>query len=142
YMDPALQKRVLPILHYALNPGGFLLLGPSENVGTFTDLFNSLDGKQRVFVKNAGAVAVPVDFSYAPGETRLRLTRREEVGPLWSALDVQKEADRIVMNRFAPVGVVVDEAMTVLQFRGRTADYLKPAPGMASLDLFRMLREG
>jgi len=46
------------------------------------------------------------------------------------------------LARFAPVGVVVDEAMTVLQFRGRTADYLEPAPGMATLDLFRMLREG
>src|SRR5262245_58250057 len=46
------------------------------------------------------------------------------------------------MSRFAPVGVVIDEMNTVLQFRGRTAPYLEPAPGMASLDLFRMLREG
>src|SRR6185312_9229257 len=50
--------------------------------------------------------------------------------------------DRIVLTRFAPAGVVIDEAMTVLQFRGRTALYLEPAPGMASLDLLRMLREG
>ena len=64
-------------------------------------------------------------------------------GPLpWSALDVQKEADRVVLSRYAPVGVVIDETMTVLQFRGRTAAYLEPAPGMASLDLLRMLREG
>ena len=62
--------------------------------------------------------------------------------PLWTALDVQKEADRILLARFVPVGVVVDESMTVLQFRGRTAPYLEPAPGMASLDLLRMLREG
>jgi two-component system CheB/CheR fusion protein len=55
---------------------------------------------------------------------------------------VQKEADRIVLARFAPVGVIMDETMTVLQFRGRTAPYLEPAPGMASLDLLRMLREG
>jgi two-component system CheB/CheR fusion protein len=48
----------------------------------------------------------------------------------------------MLLNRFAPVGVVVDEAMTVIQFRGRTAAYLEPAPGMATLDLFRMLREG
>ncbi len=47
-----------------------------------------------------------------------------------------------LINRYAPVGVVADETMTVLQFRGRTAPYLEPAPGMASLDLFRMLREG
>jgi two-component system CheB/CheR fusion protein len=55
---------------------------------------------------------------------------------------VQKEADRVLLARYAPVGVVTDETMTVLQFRGRTADYLEPAPGTATLDLFRMLREG
>ena len=55
---------------------------------------------------------------------------------------MQREADRILLARYAPVGVVADESMTVLQFRGRTAAYLEPAPGMASLDLFRMLREG
>src|SRR5262249_47617305 len=49
---------------------------------------------------------------------------------------------RIVLNRYAPVGVVIDETSTVLQFRGRTSAYLEPAPGMASLDLLRMLREG
>src|SRR5262249_15552862 len=67
---------------------------------------------------------------------------REEGAPMWSALDVQKEADRILLARYAPVGVVIDETMTVLQFRGRTSAYLEPAPGMATLDLFRMLREG
>src|SRR5262249_23847914 len=77
-----------------------------------------------------------------PAEIRPRLTGREDGGPLWTALDVQKEADRVLLARYAPVGVVVDETMTVLQFRGRTAPYLEPAPGMASLDLFRMLREG
>jgi two-component system CheB/CheR fusion protein len=55
---------------------------------------------------------------------------------------VQREADRLMLARYAPVGVVVDEGMTVLQFRGRTALYLEPAPGMATLDLFRMLRDG
>src|SRR5262249_55527152 len=67
---------------------------------------------------------------------------REDQIPVWNALDVQKEADRVLLSRFAPVGVVVDETMTVLQFRGRTAAYLEPPPGMASLDLLRMLREG
>jgi two-component system CheB/CheR fusion protein len=68
--------------------------------------------------------------------------QRDEGSPLWNALDVQREADRVLLSRFAPVGVVIDEATTVLQFRGRTAAYLEPAPGLASLDLFRMLREG
>src|SRR5262249_35413227 len=76
------------------------------------------------------------------GEGLIRPGVRPGGAPLWSALDVQKEADRVLLARYAPVGVVIDEAMTVLQFRGRTAPYLEPAPGTASLDLLRMLKEG
>jgi two-component system CheB/CheR fusion protein len=143
YMDSALQKKVLPILHYALSPGGFLFLGASENIGTHTDLFEAVDARHRIFTKKLNSTSGPLDFAgYSPVDsTGLRHMPKEET-PLWSALDVQKEADRIVLARFAPVGVVIDETMTVLQFRGRTAPYLEPAPGMASLDLLRMLRPG
>jgi len=142
YMDGALQRRVLPILHYALNPDGFLFLGSSETIGSFGDLFVPVDAKQRIFQKKPAAGALPVDFS---GHAILEATGRAargEAAPVWSAHDVQREADRIVLNRYAPVGAVVDEALTVLQFRGRTAPYLEPAPGLASLDLLRMLRDG
>ncbi len=145
YMDSGLQKRVLPVLHYALNPGGYVFLGPSENVAPFTDLFAAVDAKHRIFTKRVGpgATPVPLDFaSYGAGEGRGRHGIRPDGGPAWTALDVQREADRIVLARYAPVGVVVDETLKVLQFRGRTAPYLEPAPGMASLDLLRMLREG
>src|SRR6185437_3450415 len=89
------------------------------------------------------SIGTILDFnSYVTPEGRPARIGREEVATLWSALDVQKEADRILLTRYAPVGVVIDETMTVLQFRGRTSAYLEPAPGMATLDLFRMLREG
>jgi two-component system CheB/CheR fusion protein len=142
YMDAALQKRVMPLLHYSLNPKGFLFLGTSENVGTASDLFEVVDAKNRIFARS-GVTSPPLDFTpHLSAEGRPRPVGREEGVPLWTALDVQKEADRVLLARYAPVGVVADETMTVLQFRGRTAPYLEPAPGMASLDLFRMLREG
>ena len=143
YMDVALQKRVIPLLNYALNPNGYLFLGSSESVGSSRDLFDIVDARNRFFARSAVLHGLPIDFSHAvAAEGQLRRLGREESPPLWNALDVQKEADRVLLNRYAPVGVVVDESMTVLQFRGRTAAYLEPAPGMASLDLFRMLREG
>ena len=143
YMDTNLQRRTVPIFYYSLNPGGFLFLGSSESIGPFNDLFSVADPKQRIFTKRAGVAATPPDFSarILP-ELRSRPGGREEGTPLWTALDVQKEADRIVLMRYAPVGAVVDEAANVLQFRGRTSPYLEPAPGLATLDLFRMLREG
>ncbi|HEY7427712.1 MAG TPA: CheR family methyltransferase [Gemmataceae bacterium] len=142
YMGNVLQKRVLPILHYALNPNGFLFLGSSENIGAFGEMFETLDSKHRIFVKKPGTSRAPIDFKAHITAEGMGRIGREEAAPLWSALDVQKEADRILLARYAPVGVVIDETATVLQFRGRTAGYLEPAPGMATLDLFRMLREG
>ena len=142
YMDTPLQKRVLPILHYSLSPDSYLFLGTSESVGNFTDLFGVVDLKHRIYIKKPSTHPPPFDFNTSVAvEGPFPRLGREESG-LWSALDVQREADRILLSRYAPVGVVVDEGMTVLQFRGRTAPYLEPAPGLATLDLFRMLREG
>jgi two-component system CheB/CheR fusion protein len=143
YLDNALQRRVLPVLHYALKPDGFLFLGSSENVGPFNDMFTSVDPKHRIFRRAAVAGQMPLEFGpFVSPQGRAHRIGHTDEGPLWSALDVQREADRIVLNRYAPVGVVIDEGMTVIQFRGRTVPYLEPAPGMANLDLLRMLREG
>ena len=143
YMDAALQRRVFPLLHYALNPGGYLFLGSSENITTTNELFDTVDNRHRIFVRRQSASALPMEFktSFAVSSP-VRANERDEFGQLWNALDVQREADRVLLNLYAPVGVVVDETMTVLQFRGRTAAYLEPPPGMATLDLMRMLREG
>ena len=143
YMDAALQRRVIPLLHYALNPNGFLFLGSSENVGSSGDLFEVVDARNRIFARSPAFAGAPIDFGGAISAGHpINALGRDESAPLWNALDVQREADRVLLARYAPVGVVADETMTVLQFRGRTAPYLEPAPGMASLDLFRMLREG
>ena len=143
YMDTTLQKLVIPILHYAINPKGFLFLGSSENVGGFSEMFEAVDARHRIFMRSPAASSFPLDFaSRIPTGAFGEQPGRGNHAPLWNPLDVQKEADRVLLSRYAPTGVVVDETMTVLQFRGRTAPFLEPAPGLASLDLFRMLREG
>jgi two-component system CheB/CheR fusion protein len=144
YLDNSLQKRVLPVLHYALNPGGFLLLGSSETIGNFSELFSVVDQKYRIYSKN-GVLhpMMPLDFGSYVQASGLARRESQPIGTVsWSSLEVQKEADRIVLARYAPVGVVIDDNMIVLQFRGRTGPYLEPSPGTASLDLLKMLREG
>ena len=51
YLEPSLQKRVLPHFHYALKPDGFLMLGGSESIGGFSDLFQPVDRHERIFTK-------------------------------------------------------------------------------------------
>ncbi len=144
YLGPVLQKKVMPIFHYALNPSGYLMLGNSETIGTFSDLFGLVDKKHRTYVRKSVSTRPSVDFvardtGAEKAETERRAGRMNEAG--WSGFDLQREADRIVLNKYAPSGVTINENMEILQFRGRTGLFLEPAPGAASLSLLKMLRE-
>jgi two-component system CheB/CheR fusion protein len=142
YLDLPLQRRVVPAFHYALNPGGLLVLGRSEGLNTFGDLFTPLDERNKVYIRRAVAPVTPLlDYRLDPGPTPAAQPR-PPVPPGMGGLDIQREADRVLLTRFAPPGVVVDENLMILQFRGRTGPFLEPAPGVASLDLIKMVREG
>jgi two-component system, chemotaxis family, CheB/CheR fusion protein len=141
YLDTALQKRILPIFHHALNPNGFLLLGTAETIGTFGDLFQPEDKHHKVFSKKpATSRAV---FEYSRARSPLPAGPAEDKpAPALLAADPLKEADRVVLSNYAPAGVVINEAMQVIQFRGRTGHFLEAGPGAASFDILKMAREG
>ncbi|MGH9402340.1 MAG: chemotaxis protein CheB [Terriglobia bacterium] len=141
YLGSNLQKKVLPIFHYALKPSGFLLLGSSETIGAFADHFSLVDKKHKIYAKKHMALRPPTNFTLgAHGAERPPASKRIEEAR--SGFDVQKEADHILLARFAPAGVVVNQDLEILQFRGHTGAYLEPAPGQASLSLSKMVREG
>ena len=146
YLEPTLQRRVLPLFHYALNPHGYLVLGSAETLGLSSDLFNPIDKSHRIFVKKAAAPHA-VDFSaHAAMGGSVSAPERHHVGPpetpMRSPVDIGREADRVVLSRYAPAGVVVNENLEIVQFRGRTGRYLEPSPGFASFQLERMARDG
>ncbi len=144
YFDAALQRRVMPLFHYALRPGGQLLLGLSETIGPFADLFVPADRDARLYTRTlaparlpSGLVAGPAAWGRA-AHAPAALGATREAGGL---ADVQREAGR-VLARYAPPGVLVDDHLNILQFRGDTDLYLRHPPGTAGLDLLRMAREG
>jgi two-component system, chemotaxis family, CheB/CheR fusion protein len=145
YLDGAAQRRVLPMLHYALKPEGFLFLGSSESIGTFTDLFEPLDKKQKVFARKSTttpAFSLPVRNRQRPGAAARapRSPRADEA--LRTELQAQQEADRVMVNLFAPPGVLVDAGHNVLQFHGATDTYLASPSGKAKFQLLKLAREG
>src|SRR5207302_1871730 len=93
YLAPHVQKRVIPTIHYALNPTGFLMLGSSETIGTFTDLFGLIDLQHRIYVKKAMATRqyphFQIDQHRPAQDSRHRL-------PSPMTIDWQREADRLV----------------------------------------------
>jgi two-component system CheB/CheR fusion protein len=141
YMESALQKRIIPMYHYALKPDGFLLLGTSETVGSFSDMFELVDKRNKIYIKRA--TVNPQRFDYEPGAqpaARPESTRGRQGDP--AVPDLQKEADLTVLAHYGPPGVVVNDDFEVVQFRGKTSAYIEPAPGKASLNLLKMAREG
>ena len=141
YLSAALQERVIPVLHYALKPTGFLKLGPSEGVGRLTNLFAPIDKKHKIYARKA-APSAHFGFGVTAADRIAAPARGEDKEPGWSAAAIEKEADRLVLGRYAPVGVVVNADMQIVQFRGKTGAYLEATPGAASFDLFKMAREG
>ncbi len=138
YLEPNLQKRVLASFHYALKSKGVLLLGKSESLGAFADLFTVADRKNKFFTKNTGST-VPIEVNQPSYEIRAAQGKASAEGP--RRLDLEKEADRIVWERYAHAGIVVNDELQILHFRGDTSPYLQPAPGRATFSLSRMLRE-
>ena len=140
YMSPTLQRKVIPIFHYALNPGGFLLLGSSESVGRDSRLFRIVDRERKIYARG-NAVSSPPRFMskrIAPGSAAL--TAQPGRLPVTQS-DFRREADRILLGRFPPASVLVNGELEILQFRGRTSPYLEPAQGASSFNLLRMANE-
>jgi two-component system CheB/CheR fusion protein len=140
YLEPALQKKVLPLLHYALKAAGSLVLGSSETIGSYRDLFEPADARHKIYTKRPSTRRVT--FGEPAGSRWKEAPDRGRPQPNGAVTDAQKEADRILLARYVPPGVVVNSELEILQFRGDTGPYLAPAPGKASLSLLRMAREG
>jgi two-component system CheB/CheR fusion protein len=142
YFGPELQRRVLPVFHYALKPHGYLALGSAESLSGLSELFRHVDGKHRIFQKRPVPRHGEAPFatrSLPPDIANHRELDPLEHEPVFPALE--KVADRVVLQHCAPAGVVVDTKLQVLQFRGVTAPYLEHKPGAANLNLLKMLRE-
>ena len=145
YFGPVLQQNVIPIFHFALKPNGFLLLGKSEALGSFMDLFSLVDKRYKIYAQKSFHTP-RVAAALAPNHLFRALSPGsgpEKSGDMGAGgLDLLRETDRLVLARYAPAGVIIDDTLKILHFRGQTGAFLEPAPGEASLNLLRMARQG
>ncbi len=141
YMTPVLQSRLLAVFHYALKKTGYLMLGHAETVGSASELFTIEEKRYRIYKKTAADSALPVMTFHADRASQAAAPKKRGAD-LGFAQSAQHEADRIALDRYAPPGVIVDEEMQIVQFRGQTGLFLEPAPGDPSMSLLKMAREG
>jgi two-component system CheB/CheR fusion protein len=147
YLGPVLQKRIMPIFHYALKPRGFLMLGGAEGIlGTASDLFELMDRKHKIYCRKSTVSRLHFDFAASRNSIEAGNIASGKEAPQREGsvhlLDLHKEADRILLTKYAPVAVVINEDMEVLESRGHVGLYLELAPGRASFNVLKMAREG
>jgi len=144
YMGSELQKKVIPLFHYALAPGGYLFLGTSETVGEFGDLFSVLDRKQKIFRRTEYTRSIPHAY---PGSIFLPAPAAKPVmankTDISGKPSLRELTENALLEHLAPAAALVDSRGDILYLHGRTGLFLEPAPGEAGVSNIRkMAREG
>ncbi len=141
YLVPELQKKLLPLFYYSLNPGGILFLGSAETIGAFTDLFSPLDSKTRLYRRLDSAIGTePVEFpsSFFPAVAGATVQPAAQK----PAPNLQTLADQMLLARYGPAAALTSDKGDIFYISGRTGKYLEPAAGKANWNIFAMAREG
>jgi two-component system CheB/CheR fusion protein len=139
YLRPTMQKKVLRILHYALLPTGFLMLGSSETVGESSEYFSLIDRKNKIYSKRnvASVAALEFGFGVQSGDV---FPAVQPSSAQRSATNLAALAERKILDLYGPPGVVVNEELDIVHIRGRTGAYLEPMPGAPSFNILRLAR--
>lgn len=141
YMDSELQKKLIGLFYYSLNPEGIMLLGSSETLGAQAPLFTTIDSKLKLY-KRSNTTLIPELFDFPSSFSRAKLTNPEIQMPSKLPVNIQSPAEQLLLQHFSPPAVLVNENGDILYISGRTGKYLEPAVGKANLNIFAMLREG
>ena len=142
YLGPEVQKKVLPLFHYSLNPGGILLLGTAESIGAFSGLFSVLDSKARLYrrvdtVIQTDMADFPSALTHAPAAS---IPAPQQAQP--PAGSIQSMVEKLLLERIAPAAILATDQGDIVYINGRTGKYLEPAAGKANLNVFAMARDG
>ncbi len=148
YMGGELQKKLIPLFHYALNPGGFLFLGTSETVGDYADLFTGLDRKAKIYQRKDDSQGMQrvVLGRFLPPMTgamegvAVRSTARTATP---AKLSLRELTETVLLQEVVPAGALVTAQGDILYLHNRTGLYLEPTPGEVGVNnILKMAREG
>lgn len=144
YLNAELQKEIFPQFHYALNPGGILFLGTSESIGNFDDLFSTIDKKWKIYQRKDTRASFPVSKL-----NLLPVSAKESSRASFKSLDsefqtgnIARQIERLLLDRYAPVCIIINEHGKIVYIHGRTGKYLEPSTGQPSWNIIEMAREG
>ncbi|WP_370527001.1 CheR family methyltransferase [Methylobacter sp. BlB1] len=144
YLDGELQKKIFPHFHYTLKPGGLLFLGTSESIGNFDHLFSVVDKKSKIYQRKdiqAGLPTskprlLPTSAKNAPSMEHKSHKLDSQPG------QIARQIEKLLLERYAPVCIIIDEHGRIIYIHGHTGNYLEPAQGQPNWNIIEMAREG
>ncbi len=141
YLDTFLQKRALSTFHYALKENGFLLLGKSETTGPAAELFSTFAKDDKIYARKL----VPNNFMhYNTDRKEITLTEKvkKTVKPEVLQNDFRKTAEALLLSKYTPASVIVNDQMDVVHINGNITPFLEAPQGKPTFNLLKMAREG
>lgn len=144
YLNSSTQDRIFPIFHYSLNPDGYLLLGTSETIGHFNDLFSAVDRKNKIFIRKPALIRprpiLDIPSSIIEKSTSFKL---QPIIPAKApGIKLNELIEKLLLKNYAPPCVIIDHKDMALYFYGNTGQYLQPSSGEASFNIVDMARSG
>ncbi len=141
YMEPELQKKLMALFNYSLNPGGIMILGTSETLGSYGEGFTELDARLKIYERSA-AHPMPELIDFPSSFSRSKKASYEQKPLLKVVENIQTFADQVLLQRFAPASVLVNDKGDIVYITGKTGKYLEPSAGKANWNVYVMARDG
>jgi two-component system CheB/CheR fusion protein len=141
YLNPDMQKRLMSLFHMVLKPGGILFLGASETAGANTELFAPVDKKWKIYQRLESDRREDALFPFTTPVRKLTRATAIRQHTDTEGPTPAEAADRVLVERYSPAGVVVNERYEVLHISSRTRPFLDVPVGAPSLDILKMARE-
>jgi len=141
YMEAALQKKVIALFNYSLNPGGIMVLGTAETLGNFREGFEDIDAKCKIF-KRSGTYQASELVDFPSSFYHKKTVKTDIKTQARSVENIQALTDQLLLQRFAPASVLVNATGDILYMTGQIGKYLEPVAGKANWNIFAMARQG
>ena len=141
YLNPDIQKLLIPLFHQVLNPGSYLFLGSAETVGHHGDLFTPVDKKWKIFRRQGGKSRIDALFPFSGSARKLVGIERSVRSPEAQETATIALADKLLMERYVPAHVIINERNEVVHFSNRAGAYLVTPEGKPTRDLLKIARE-
>ena len=141
YMEAELQKKLMALFHYSLNADGIMLLGSAENENSNNSIFTSIDTKLKLYKRSVPSATTEL-LDFPSSFSHKKIQSAETVKAIKANDSIQALADELLLQRFAPASVLINEVGDILYITGRTGKYLEPAAGKANMNIYNMAREG